>query len=208
MRTKVHFEGRRKELLLKIWDLFIKNGYENTTLSVILQRLSLSKGVFYHYFSSKEECADSAIELMVNQCIAELLKEDLHDAEADRKLVHMILGTIHFFHGSRKQEELIDAPENMIFHHKLMVALTKQMAPVYAETIDQGISEGRFHLPRPLETAEMLLTLANFYLDIHLFKWDPKTMPAKVQAFEENMELLLGAQKGMFSFLHSISGEE
>ncbi|EDW4537606.1 helix-turn-helix transcriptional regulator, partial [Salmonella enterica subsp. enterica] len=37
-----------------MWNIFVRNGYENTTLALILKELSIPKGVFYHYFASKE----------------------------------------------------------------------------------------------------------------------------------------------------------
>lgn len=37
------------------WELFYKNGYENTTIEDIVDESGTSRGSFYHYFDGKEE---------------------------------------------------------------------------------------------------------------------------------------------------------
>lgn len=37
------------------WNLFYKNGYENTTIEDIIYESGTSRGSFYHYFEGKEE---------------------------------------------------------------------------------------------------------------------------------------------------------
>lgn len=39
-RTNKDFNNKRNELLEKIWNIFITNGYENTTLSFIIKTLN------------------------------------------------------------------------------------------------------------------------------------------------------------------------
>lgn len=41
------------------WELFYKNGYENTTVEDIVFESGTSKGSFYHYFDGKEELLSS-----------------------------------------------------------------------------------------------------------------------------------------------------
>lgn len=43
-RTNINFNNKRTELANKIWDIFIANGYENTTLAFIINKLGISKG--------------------------------------------------------------------------------------------------------------------------------------------------------------------
>lgn len=45
-----------KEKIVEIaWDLFIKNGYEETTLTDILKESKISRSGFYHHFHAKED---------------------------------------------------------------------------------------------------------------------------------------------------------
>lgn len=200
-RTNKDFEGKRYDLLLRIWDIFVRNGYENTTLSLIISELSISKGVFYHYFRSKEECADAAIEMFIDRCVERMREENLAGLTPDQKLTRMILSGVDFFHSDRQQATGIDAPSNAVFHEKLMIAAVKRLAPVFARIVEQGVAEQVFTTERPLESAEMILTLSNFYLDDALFQWEPETMPDKIRAVADSAERILGAKKGTFDFM-------
>lgn len=200
-RTNKDFEGKRYDLLLRIWDIFVRNGYENTTLSLIISELSISKGVFYHYFRSKEECADAAIEMFIDRCVERMREENLAGLTPDQKLTRMILSGVDFFHSDRQQATGIDAPSNAVFHEKLMIAAVKRLAPVFARIVEQGVAEQVFTTERPLESAEMILTLSNFYLDDALFQWKPETMPDKIRAVADSAERILGAKKGTFDFM-------
>ena len=46
---------KRKKIIDKAWELFIKNGYEETKVEDITRELGISKGSFYTYFATKEE---------------------------------------------------------------------------------------------------------------------------------------------------------
>ena len=46
---------RKAEVFQKVLDLFVKNGYDATPMSMVSDTLGMSKGNLYHYFSSKED---------------------------------------------------------------------------------------------------------------------------------------------------------
>lgn len=46
---------KRKKIIDKTWELFAKNGYEETKVEDITKDLGISKGSFYTYFATKEE---------------------------------------------------------------------------------------------------------------------------------------------------------
>ncbi len=60
-RTNKNFLPQKEELVRISLDLFLQNGYENTTITQIMKAAGLSKGGLYHYFSSKEDILDEAI---------------------------------------------------------------------------------------------------------------------------------------------------
>ena len=203
-RTNKDFDNKRNELLEGIWDIFIVNGYENTTLAFIIKTLNISKGAFYHYFSSKEECADAAIEMQVKRWIKEIKEQDVRTLRSEVRFKQTILNGIQIINSNSEQNKRINSPGNAVFHQKLMINITKKFAPIYAEIISQGVQEGIFNVTYPLETAEMILTLSNFYLDIDLFQWNAETITSKVIAFEDMLIRSLGAKKNTFSFIRNL----
>lgn len=65
-------ELNNKDLLISTsFDMFRKDGYENTSISMIRKEAGLSNGTFYHYFKTKED-------LLTAIC---LQKIDLYDLE-------------------------------------------------------------------------------------------------------------------------------
>lgn len=48
-------EKRRQEILFHSLTLFVEKGYEGTKISDITAAVEMSSGLFFHYFSSKEE---------------------------------------------------------------------------------------------------------------------------------------------------------
>lgn len=48
-------QDRREQILSNAEKLFCQNGYDNTTVEMILEGLGCSKGSFYHHFSNKAE---------------------------------------------------------------------------------------------------------------------------------------------------------
>ena len=46
---------KRKKIIDKAWELFAKNGYEETKVEDITKELGVSKGSFYTYFATKDE---------------------------------------------------------------------------------------------------------------------------------------------------------
>ena len=71
--------GKRDEILDKAIFLFAQNGYEGTSVRMILKKVGGEIGMFYHYFSSKEELFDCAMKRFMQQqgeLFSKLLEND------------------------------------------------------------------------------------------------------------------------------------
>lgn len=51
------------------FDLFYKNGYNNTTIPEIMKATKLTKGAFYHHFKNKKEIGSKVISLIIGERI-------------------------------------------------------------------------------------------------------------------------------------------
>ena len=201
-RSNINYDRKRNDLIKVIWDIFMRNGYENTTLSLIIKELKISKGAFYHYFPTKEACADAAVETYAKACFEKIAQRVNENVPAYINFKNLIISCSELFEENEKNLENINTPSNAIFHQKLMAALVKELAPLYGKVISQGVEEKIFDTKYPLETAQMILTLSNFFFDADLFGWEPQEMPAKLLAFEDLLTLTLKAEPGLFSFFH------
>ena len=52
-------KNTKMKIVNAAWELFYKNGYENTTVEDIVFESGTSRGSFYHYFDGKEELLSS-----------------------------------------------------------------------------------------------------------------------------------------------------
>lgn len=68
-------------------DLFYRQGYYNTSIDDILRSLALSKGAFYHHYSSKEEFFIRIVQDLIVPEIYNLLVEPLVGSEDPVKAV-------------------------------------------------------------------------------------------------------------------------
>lgn len=162
-RTVKAPEERRRELLDCAQRLFFERGYDRTSVSDVIAAAGVSKGAFYHYFSSKEELVDALAERLVEAGIERARADDDASLDARARLDRM-------FASSRRmkveQAPMIRAsvavmfrPENLRLRHRITAATIERLAPVLAPIIEQGVREGVFATPDPLGTAEMLLQL-------------------------------------------------
>jgi AcrR family transcriptional regulator len=65
-------EERRQELIDVASMLFFKNGYEATSVRDILKEVNGAPGMFYYYFTSKEDIFKAVVEQYVERYIANL----------------------------------------------------------------------------------------------------------------------------------------
>ena len=59
--------GKRDEIISAALKLFLENGYEGTSIRMILEQVGGEVGMFYHYFQSKQEVFDKAFELFMKK---------------------------------------------------------------------------------------------------------------------------------------------
>lgn len=77
--------GRRtKEILTAAAELFGERGYEAVSLEDVAERLDVTKGSLYYYFSSKDELGTAAIEFLGNEWNDRLLNLPDTDSPTER----------------------------------------------------------------------------------------------------------------------------
>lgn len=62
MRVIKTEEERRSEILYTANQLFIEKGYDNTSISDILNKIGIAKGTLYYYFQLKEDIMNAIID--------------------------------------------------------------------------------------------------------------------------------------------------
>ena len=196
MRVVKDAAERRNEILDVAERLFCTRGYDQTSTNDILAEIGIARGTLYYHFTSKEDILDAMIDRILDEIIRrtsrialdtsvpvlERLTQSVLAANVDTKTGDMILEQMH-------------KPQNALMHAKMQERLLKQLIPVFAKLIEDGISQGLMQTDDPENTIEMLLLYSNTVFD-DAIAYSEEEKKKKVLTFISNTEILLHMEKG------------
>jgi AcrR family transcriptional regulator len=203
------YEERKAEMVAAAWSLFSENGYDQTTVNAIIEKLGVSKGTFYHYFTSKEDILNGVVETMTREGLEAVrpvfedetlpaidkLNQFIKAARAWRLAnIDAIKGIVHVLYRD----------ENIIIRHKLHTYSVALIVPLLTELIEQGVEEGVFNNAYPSECAELLLHLGNtigetnarLFLELESHPDNLEQIMRYIDIYCDMLERLLGAPRG------------
>ncbi len=160
-------EERKSELLDCAQALFLEKGYEATTIADILQRTGLSKGAFYHHFSSKEELLDAFTDRF-----AKAILSTAQDILKDESITELERLNLLLERTGHAQTQLAPAilnvylaatlrPENALLFHRINAVAALSLTPVLVEIVRRGAERGEFDVPDAQIVGEMIHQLSN-----------------------------------------------
>jgi AcrR family transcriptional regulator len=162
-RPADNHENKKRELLTIAEKLFLKKGYELTSIDDVLKESGISKGGFYHYFKSKDEILSESI----NNIIEESIKY-LQPIVDDERLNALEKFKLFMIKKSEFQSTKIDYAKLLaklmqsdITQYKYSLIMSQKMVEPFAKIIEQGVKEGVFAVEYPRETADILIRTVN-----------------------------------------------
>ena len=176
--------GNTRELILAVaTEQFLKNGYEKTKLSDIINGLDgLTKGAIYHYFDSKEDIFNEVANNIgkQNKSIFDAIKysNDINGSEKITKLVSLSIN-------NEIMETITSITPKSIHSPKLLTSFLEQMQKVtipeyFIPIIKEGIEDGSIIADNPNELAELLAVLLNIWLNPLIFNTSKETLISKI----------------------------
>lgn len=181
--------------------LFMDRGFEQTSVSDIVQRVGVAHGLFYYYFDSKEDIIDAIVDRMLQESVQRA--EDISRNSSLDALEKMRQFILQMFDIKKSKTYLIGyflQKKNLLFYHKWVEKSMERITPFLVRIIEQGIEEGYFDTPYPREAWEFIFSGFRFVNvssvgDIH-------TLQKKIMAAGDFMERILGAKEGSISSLY------
>jgi AcrR family transcriptional regulator len=152
------YDERRREIIETAASLFSEHGYDETSVSMIINSIGIAKGTFYHYFTSKDEVLEVIVDLMVEKVgkgVEEISRNDTQTALEKMGESSKFFRTVAI--GWERINEFLHEDRNAHWHLKLEKKLLPIVYDSYERIIRQGIEEGVFHVDYPKETAIALL---------------------------------------------------
>ena len=190
-------EKRKKELLDIAYNMFITQGYENTSVDEIIEKAQIAKGTYYYHFQSKEQMLEEVIDMMIDSEI-EMAKQII---QTDIPVPQKIVGIITSMKPTEAEEPIKNTlfqPENVLMHHKVRQKLIDTLTPLLSEVIEEGVDEGVFECDNIAERVKMLLIISDATFNEGTFS------ERDISVFIDMTEKLLGAESGTMSFIYGL----
>ncbi|WP_406535450.1 TetR/AcrR family transcriptional regulator [Methanobrevibacter sp.] len=190
-------EKRKKELLKIAYDMFLMQGYENTSVDEIIEKAQIAKGTYYYYFESKEQMLEEVIDMMIDN-EAEMAEQVIGmDIPVPQKIVG-ILASIKPTEAEQPVKNALFQPENVLMHYKVRQKLINVLTPLLSEVIEEGVNEGIFECDNIPERVKMLLIISDSTFNEGTFT------EKDISVFIDMTEKLLGAENGTMSFIYNL----
>ena len=193
MARNNHPEETVQLILSVAFRLFMEKGYEHTSIQDIIDQLGgLSKGAIYHHFKSKEELLVAVMDQMTaesNQMLAAI--RDRSDLNGQEKLKTIFKASIN----RPVQDDIFAVAPDLHKNPKLLFSLLHDTidhaAPEYIlPIIREGISDGSVVTDYPEELAELILLVANVWMNPMIFDSSVEESYRKFMVFAQMMRSL------------------
>jgi AcrR family transcriptional regulator len=154
----------RNVILDTTMKLIYTKGYDQMTIQDILDALEMSKGAFYHYFSSKLAVLEALMDRVFDE-MERLLLPIVRDPElpALAKLQRFFAAGVQW--KTARKDYLFDlarviyTDENVLYRQRMRARSIAMCAPMLGAIIRQGIQEGVMNTAYPDLAGEMVMAL-------------------------------------------------
>ena len=208
-------KDRRAEMVAAAQKFFYTKGYENTSISDILDAVGMSRGAFYHHFESKQAVLAAVIDVMAveTRSIIEPVMDDttLTAIERYQQLAHVINEQrLAESAGMTEIWRALQSDENLRLMRYIHASAAEVFVPVLSTIIKQGIEEGVFAVEFVQETAGLMLGISQLtqtaVADL-LLNPDQYDNPAvlatqKITTAQTAVDRLVGAPLGALLLIH------
>ncbi len=205
---------RRDEFLDAAEQLIARKGYEQFSIQDVLDATGASKGAFYHYFGSKADLLDAAVDRMTILATTSLepLVADPSLAAVDK--LNRVFSEIATYKAARKDLllGLIHAwmsDDNVVVREKFRRRSLPRIGPLFTRIIEQGCVEGVFETDAPADTARVLVGLmqgsneaaTELFLALEAGTASITDVERILNAYAHAFERILGARRGSITFV-------
>lgn len=162
-------QSTKSRIVKAAWNLFYKNGYEQTTIEDIITASKTSKGTFYHYFKGKEALLNTLSDLFDEKYeeIAAAIDPDMSAYDklmyANHELFYMIETSvdIHLL-AQLYSSQLVTKDKKSLSDQKRFYYIW------ITEVLNAGLENGEFN---NTSSAEELMNLYAMYERAMLYDW-------------------------------------
>lgn len=201
MRDVKDAEVRRAEIMEAALRLFAEKGYLKTTTQDIIDKVKISRGLLYYHFKDKEDILYCLVERYSEPMLQRLSQIAYDEKSAIEKLRSFMEATIISPNSITMEmielQKTIDLDQNRYLMDRFANKLSGKVTTYFAHIIEQGISEGVFHVDNPLETASFLIN-GYVFVSIEVSGLSYREKEKYVVAYKNLLESVLSAETTIF----------
>ena len=178
-------ENTKEKILEVATNLFLTKGYEQTTISDIINGLDgLTKGAIYHHFESKEDIFEAVVKNIGLQ--NKLIFDKIKFSKKITQLVSISLANTNM-------ETIVTISPKLLHSPKLFVSFLKQMQELtipdyFYPIIVEGVEDGSITTDDPQQLAELIAILLNIWLNPLIFENSKTTIVSKIDMLNKCLE--------------------
>ncbi|MED1606866.1 TetR/AcrR family transcriptional regulator [Cytobacillus kochii] len=150
---------RKEEIITAALKVFSENGFENTTMQKIANETGLSKGLLYHYFSSKKDIVQACLDWAMEDTQSLMGELERSKGKSIEKLMYFTKSSL----SSKRRNSFkiiqslikIDESKNKRYIEQFSQLVEEKLLPIFAE----GIMNGEIVNRDPVKTIDLYLTV-------------------------------------------------
>lgn len=184
-------EERRNEFVGVAQKLFLEKGFDNTSVHDIVTTVGVAQGTFYYHFASKREIVCAVTEKIVSGTQKRLSEiSNVGGLEPPKRLKRAITALFDDIHNNDEIIRQAYHEDNAVLHKKLFKSVLAAYVPLLANIIQQTTDPGLGR--HPLETAEILIVLIEYYCRKYLHSGDRDHLRSLLHSFKPFLSPMLG----------------
>lgn len=157
---------RRRELIDAARELFLRKGYEQTSMADIARSAQVAPGTFYLYFRSKREVLEAIVREMSDE-LSNIVEGVVRrtDLNALEKLHTAMAQVIERMSQQQRLVQAIHLRSNLRIPSQLIDEYHPVVIPAIRSIIEQGVREGTMRVENPVMTADLLWAVGYHYFE-------------------------------------------
>lgn len=190
-------EIRKGEIIDVAAELFITQGFDETTVSDIVKKVGVAQGLFYYYFKSKDDILNAVVDHFTESYITEFKKIGSDSRMDSIEKLRQLMSWMISLTLNDKLVQYVHEERNELLHHRLAIKWLDVIVDIYLNIIEQGIREKVFEVEYPRETLEILMAgLEPFWHSAYRQFPDSEQFTQKYRVGMAVLEKALGAAPG------------
>ena len=168
----------RKKILEVSKDLFLKKGFDNTSIQDIINGLGgLTKGVVYHHFESKQEILQS----IIRENNQEILNYNWRGDTGLEKIQNSLMDAFSNF----EQQRLVYSASIKLRSPRLLgeqyISLFSDFLPEIRERVYEGVKDESIKTEYPEELADLIVLTLNIWIGFQISVYSVEELKRKMK---------------------------